>query len=500
MLVQTPFDDVRVREAVQQALPGYLPTQRWFGDKAREIDAVEIVAAFDIPGLAIPAAFAVIEVAFRGGGGVRYGMPLAVNPTHGAGVVCTVTLDGEQAFVRDALLEPGFRAWVLELLIAADARQTGAGRLLIDRPERNRLRLEKLRSAASRVLGAEQSNSSLVFGNDVFVKLFRRLQPGVNPDVELTRFLTVKAGFEHTPPVLGSIAYESPEGDSTVVAVAQEFVESVGDGWAFVIAMLERHIGAGESPNSGAESKEVARRLGEITAHMHLALARDPWDDELAPESIRMDDTERWRAGYLEMLDAVAAGIRRAQSTMEPRTAELAGAFLELSSGLRGRAEAFDRLLGRAKTRVHGDYHLGQLLCTADRDFAVIDFEGEPQRPIAERRLKTSPLKDVAGMLRSFAYARGTVAAKLDAENDGRAADLVGWERLMRTDFLDAYLRTAAGGGATFLPSSPADIQAAVAAWELDKAVYEVQYELNNRPEWLWIPLSGMLKYGTPDS
>jgi maltose alpha-D-glucosyltransferase/alpha-amylase len=178
----------------------------------------------------------------------------------------------------------------------------------------------------------------------------------------------------------------------------------------------------------------------------------------------------------------------------------MADAFLAIAPGLESRASGFDRLIGRAKTRVHGDYHLGQTLRTQGGNFIVLDFEGEPQRSIEERRRKTSPLKDVAGMLRSFSYARGTSTPWLSPGSVVLHADLVNWERGIRDAFLATYISTVADGGGSFLPESAEDMSTALSAWELDKAAYEVLYELNNRPDWLWIPLAAMIKYGAPDS
>jgi maltose alpha-D-glucosyltransferase/alpha-amylase len=284
-----------------------------------------------------------------------------------------------------------------------------------------------------------------------------------------------------------------------VVAAAQAFVKSSGDGWNFVLDLLRRHLSDESSDALLEVSIPVARRLGQVTAGMHLALASDPWSPDLAPEVILGDDAARWSADYLSMLDTITAEIRRIADRLDARLAELAATYLGLAPGLRKRTIGFERLIGRQKIRVHGDYHLGQLLHRIDGDFAVIDFEGEPQRTIEERRRKTSPLKDVAGMLRSFSYARGTATGWLSESGGLLASDLVAWERTMRREFLQAYVTVANTRGANLLPASSSDLQSAVSAWELDKAVYEVQYELNNRPDWLWIPLSAMLKQSEPD-
>jgi trehalose synthase-fused probable maltokinase len=488
----------RVNRRLAEALPSYLPARRWFGDKARTITRVEVIASFPIDELGKPAAFNVIEVSFGDGNPARYVLPVVIDANSSAGPDVIATLETGES-VRDALTEPDFRSWMLELLIDGSDRVAGAGRLEIDALAASTALLTEAGDLPSRVLGVEQSNSSIVYGATAFIKLFRRLQPGINPDLELTRFLTAKSAFANVPAYLGAITYRSPEGEQTVVAVAQAFVDAVGDGWSFVLDLLRSHLDDAGDREFLAESTSVARRLGEITAEMHVALTADPWSQDLAPEPVRQDDVERWSRDYLEMLDLVVAGIERTSGSIDGQTQELVDAFLRLAPGLRARTAGFDRLLGRAKTRVHGDYHLGQTLRTSAGDFAVIDFEGEPQRTITERRRKTSPLKDVAGMLRSFSYARGTAHQWLREGQGLMPSDLVAWERMVRQAFIDAYVQTARANGAAFLPKTDADLDAALRAWELDKAVYEVQYELNNRPDWLWIPLSAMIKQGEPD-
>jgi maltose alpha-D-glucosyltransferase/alpha-amylase len=218
----------------------------------------------------------------------------------------------------------------------------------------------------------------------------------------------------------------------------------------------------------------------------------------MAPEPIRRADAERWSADYLAVLDRAKEAVTAYFDHFSPETQEIARLYLRCSPGLTKRNQGFYELIGSSKIRVHGDYHLGQTLRTIDDEFVVIDFEGEPQRTIEERRRKTSPLKDVAGMLRSFSYSRGTASTWITPESALTAADLAIWEREMRRAFLAGYELTARGSGASFLPESKEDFHEALAAWELDKAAYEVLYEINNRPNWLWIPLSGMLKWCEP--
>jgi maltose alpha-D-glucosyltransferase/alpha-amylase len=231
---------------------------------------------------------------------------------------------------------------------------------------------------------------------------------------------------------------------------------------------------------------------------MHLALASAHDDPALAPEQIRPEDAAAWQRACAGAVAATARALESVAAHQPRQTRELIDAFVSLTPRLIDQTAGFERLIGRTKTRVHGDYHLGQTLRTATGDFVILDFEGEPQRPIGERRAKTSPLKDVAGMLRSFGYARGAAerqALERDDSADLDRSELIAWERAARRAFLDSYLAESRRGGATYLPTSDDDIRQALAAWELDKALYEVNYEINNRPDWLALPLTATLKH-----
>jgi maltose alpha-D-glucosyltransferase/alpha-amylase len=272
--------------------------------------------------------------------------------------------------------------------------------------------------------------------------------------------------------------------------MVQPFVRSLGDGWS---VMLDR-LGDLRADRDGGLAIELARHLGTRTAQLHLALASDPTDPAFASERIGPGDIRRWSD---ELSVALARTIGDLHDRAADLSADLARDIRRLrpdDPGFAARRAGFGALLGVAKTRVHGDYHLGQTLVTPDGDVVLLDFEGEPARPLEERRQKTSPLKDVAGMLRSFGYARAATARAgrepLSSEMSDRLAR---WEGEARRAFVEAYLAETRPAGAAFVPSDDAAFAAAVAAWELDKAVYEVNYELSNRPDWLDLPLSTLV-------
>lgn len=344
----------------------------------------------------------------------------------------------------------------------------------------------------ARTLSVEQSNSSVRFDDAALVKIFRRLQPGVNPEIELTQFLTERTDFRNAPALLGWLVYQPNDGEVTAIAVAQSFVSAIGDGWSTTLDELRALDAAAQHERPAIENHSLGliRQLGLRTAQMHLALGSDPWAPDLAPERITVADVDAWRDSFVALLHRVSMALDRFEPTDE-RAADLKRAFNQAKPRIEQQTAGLERLIGALKMRVHGDYHLGQTLQTKDGDWYVLDFEGEPRRSLAERRAKTSPLKDVAGMLRSFSYARGTA----ERDSDADAAELVIWERGARTAFLTGYLDEARAHHASFLPIADEEFRFALNAWELDKAIYEIDYELNNRPNWLWLPLSAAVKF-----
>jgi len=316
----------------------------------------------------------------------------------------------------------------------------------------------------------EQSNTSIRYGDALILKLFRRLQFGPNPDVEVGRFLTEQSQFRGTPAVVGSLDYLSPDGQQASLALLQRFEPNRGDAWTTTLRRL-RAVLDGESL---AESVDAMARLGQTTAELHLALASGSGDFSAEPIDAR--DLEVWR-------QAIHDEVRTAADALAQRNIDVdARALLQ-------RADGIARLTGALKTRHHGDYHLGQVLERDDGSFAIIDFEGEPSKPLLQRREKRSPLRDVAGMLRSFDYARNAALRAGDPSDPPRIRKADQWYQAAREAFLDTYQRAIEQVTRDLLPP---DIAGPLAALELEKAAYEVLYELNNRPEWLPIPLAAL--------
>jgi maltose alpha-D-glucosyltransferase/alpha-amylase len=347
-----------------------------------------------------------------------------------------------------------------------------------------------------RRLSADQSNTSLVIGDEVVLKLYRRVQPGVQPELEVARFLAA-AGFSATPPLLGWIEHESAAGEHTALAVAQAFVRNQGDAWGFALDLLRRELDTiaalpGDQAPDPADIFESYRRyavvLGTRTADLHRAFAAPTDDPAFAAEPFSADD-----------LDAAVEDARRwagrAFAALERLPEDgAARALLARRAEVEAALSAAAPPPGALKTRIHGDFHLGQVL-VVQKDVVIVDFEGEPSRPADERRAKASPLRDVAGMLRSFSYAAETAARDIAArwpERAQRAAEAAEtWRRLAADEYLATYDRALAGSPARL--ADPDARRALLRLFLLSKALYEIDYEASNRPDWIGIPVRGVL-------
>jgi predicted trehalose synthase len=412
------------------ALAGWIAGQRWFAGKTRRIASVALEDGVALGGATLWLA----RVTLDDGAAERYALPLR---------------DG--ATPQDALDDPIFCRALLELTLAG-GRAAGARGEVVGSP--TRARPAEVAALAPRRLTGEQSNSSIIFGDALILKHFRRLAAGANPDVEITRFLTERTGFSHTPRLAGSLEYRDAEG-AWAVAMVQELVRDGRDGWRWLLDRLR--AGDGALPS--------LVRLGRSTAALHLALASDARDPAFSPERITPADLAAWSDGVQRQLDAARAALGG-----------------RLPDGVAGRIDGagLGGLVGAVKSRHHGDFHLGQtLVVRGGEDWALIDFEGEPLRPLAERRRKHTPLRDVAGLLRSLGYAAASVTPP------------AGWEEAARRAFLDGYRDGA--GAAPFLPGGDAAFTRALAVLEIEKAAYEIVYEANNRPDWVAIPVRGLV-------
>jgi maltose alpha-D-glucosyltransferase/alpha-amylase len=513
-------------------LPEYLPKQRWFAGKSRTIKATKIVDWAELE--ASRSALALVKVRFEDGMSDTYQLPLAMTfgdvgeeleravPNAG---VAAIVLKSVGGLLHDGALDDKTCTVLFSLIENARTLEAHKGHIQCTR---GKVFQDILGSGETslqvRPGSAEQSNTSILFGDRFILKVFRRLQPGPNPDCEIGRYLTEKTNFNRIPPFAGMIEYSPASGaETTVLAMLQGLVANEGDGWKWTVEELERYYetsaavtfpenASGELGDplelSARPTSQLARdhvgiyldaaaTLGRRTAELHLALASPTDDPAFAPEPLTADDLQALLADVQAQAVQVFDVLKERVSQLPDETIEIAASVLSR------RRRILDHLgtlkfesLRTQKFRIHGDYHLGQVL-RVKTDFVILDFEGEPARSLASRRSKQSPLKDVAGMLRSFSYAAyGTLINYTARHPEDLArlepwADL--WERFASAEFLRAYRDTALG--ADFLPASDADFQKLLDLFLLDKALYEILYEMNSRPAWVRIPMLGMMSF-----
>ncbi|HET9853795.1 MAG TPA: hypothetical protein VFR53_01975 [Methylomirabilota bacterium] len=448
-------------------LARFLIRQRWFAAKTRGVAAVEVLdwAVLDPDG-----PFVLLLLAVDGD---PYYVPVTVS-ADAAPEVAIAHADADA--VVDAHDDPRFGRRVLAAIASGLSLDGRRGRFAL-RPTAGWAFPANPDVLATRRLTGEQSNTSVVIG-DLVLKSLRRPPPGLNPDLEITRFLTTRTAFRHVPRLAGWAEYAGA-GEPATLAVLQEFVPNAGDGWTHVVSALARR-GADVARGSDPLLDEVWR-LGEITGGLHAALASDDHDPDFRPEPVGREDVVRW-AGEIgrELAAPDVHGRLGAPAGQAPDAVARALAALD------GLADA------TVKLRVHGDYHLGQVLKTPD-GFVIIDFEGEPARPLAERRRKQPALRDVAGMLRSLSYAAHAVAFRRpEPERTAALVALTAWEAQARDAFLTGYLGQVAESPVPLVPATAEALRSAVAPFELQKAAYELRYELDNRPDWVAIPLAGI--------
>ncbi len=489
----------------------FVQQQRWFGGKGKPLADIRLFDAIVLSAGTDRCLLAFLVVEYRGGATERYAMPLCVRPRHGpddAKALVQITGAPTQEWICDATGDA--QTWLRLYEGVAQSRElAGQSGCLLGRamPEGRGELAQAVREV--KVLSAEQSNTSVIFDRRVILKLIRKQDAGINPDSEVLEFLSTQTTCRDVPELLGVMAYEdggAEDAQPVTVAVIQRFVPNVGDGWTYTLSHLGTLLdegGKAVTEGGGNLSKTVAsisgqflaqlKRLGEITGGLHLALASRSDQKAFRPESISAQDVESWQAGMVKELASISQDLRALQPAQQAALGLSASDVNRLESSCRARFDDL-RLLARAKSakiRHHGDYHLGQVLKTED-GFVVIDFEGEPARPLEQRRTKVCPLKDVAGMLRSFNYA---AHAALKRRENASAADvslIKEWEGAARTAFLDGYRSVAKPGMAVFLPATWEEVLRVMEVYELDKALYELRYEMRNRPDWLAIPMAGI--------
>jgi maltose alpha-D-glucosyltransferase/alpha-amylase len=517
--------DGGLRSIVERhALVPFLQRQRWFGGKARPLAAARFIDWALLRNGPTPAFLTLVETEFQDGGRDRYLLPLATangsdaqlfGHEHAGAAVARIT-GARKGLVFDGLFDDDVCEKLLGILQESRelpmrrGRVIGTARPLPPGPEPLRPIVRAL----------DHSNSSILFDKRVILKLFRRLETGPHPDVEMSEFLA-SHGFTRVPPAGGHMTYLRDGQEPTSLAMLHLYVYNQGNGWQVTIEELGRYFeqaltrpplrpGAAVDVGTAADREgppaEVAEAigayltlaevLGRRTGELHVEFAEAEANAAFTPEPYSADDLAGETATMLANAEKQLALLEASLQRLDERRQELARSLLARRDDLLRPFHDLQQLRDvGVRIRVHGDYHLGQVLVT-EGDIMIIDFEGEPSRSLAERRAKSSPLRDVAGMLQSFTYAAltGLGAATLtrpdDVERLAPWAQL--WETWVAKTFLQAYVSATRHG--SFLPSSSEHFEEMLAVFVLDKALYELGYELNNRPDWVHIPLAGLLR------
>jgi trehalose synthase-fused probable maltokinase len=446
-----------------ERLHEWIVEQRWFASKSRQVSGFEVLQAVTLRDEEPRLVLALVSAKFPAGTHDLYQLPLGLRRAE-EGWTEGVIQQGAEWTVYDALVDPVHARELLERI-----RATGEAAL-----EDGAINFRSTNGASGREaggdvrpMGVEQSNSSMVFGDSLVLKSFRRLEPGVNPELELLRFLQSR-GFESIAPLAGWYEYEGKLVESTL-GILQGFLAGAKNGWELALEEV------GTAPERFLERLGA---LGEVTGQMHSALGSDAGDPAFAPEDPGPESISLITATVDEEIDRIFVDLPEDDERLAPivgRAQDIRERLSQLSQiGVSGRL-----------IRTHGDYHLGQVMLT-ERGWVVLDFEGEPARPLPERRQKRSPLRDVAGMLRSFAY----VASGAELLGAGKPPP-EGWEQQAREAFLEGYFRAVEP---SLLPPGQGAVEKLLSVFEMEKAVYELQYELNNRPDWVSIPVASIAR------
>lgn len=535
----------KTRNHLELLLSEYMRPRRWFRGKAKRIRSLEIVdelaIRFDTDSRAY---LTLVRFSYIDGESETYVLPLTYTgkpervdqlleeAPHAA---VTRLRPGDapdsEGLLYDAMIEPDFSQALLGLMTGRRRRVRGVGgRIVAATTSEYREIVAEYDDGhdqpQARVLNVEQSNTSVAFGDRLLLKLYRRLDEGESLDFEVGRFLA-RRGFEHTPRIAGAIQYHTDGREPATLALLQEYIPNEGDAWDFTLDSLGRYFEqvlarGGTAPDTfvsadalieratGDEIPDPVRELlgaylesagliGRRTAKMHTVLAGAPEAPDFAAEPFSALYQRSLYQSMRNLTGQVFPELGRYRARLEEPIREPANRVFRERDAVLGR---FRSLVGNkidtVRIRCHGDYHLGQLLYTGN-NFVITDFEGEPARPLSERRLKRSPLRDVAGMLRSFHYAAYTSLFVQEAHGVAREDEIAAiepwarfWYGWASTEFLRNYLQLARPAG--LLPDHPEKLSILLDAYLLEKAVYEVGYEINNRPDWLIIPLHGILQ------
>ncbi|MGA1841455.1 MAG: maltose alpha-D-glucosyltransferase [bacterium] len=526
--------EVEAREKLEQhILKTYLQKSRWFGGKGRTIRNIRIMEmapvicrVFDSPYLLM------LKVYYNEGSPETYFMPLAfaVNDEARAiqhdfpqGIIAHMKAGEEEGILYDGAFSKEVHQILFDQIRRRKKIKTQSGEFIAYPHKRFHGSFrDKEISTHSSVLGAEQSNTSILYKNAFILKMYRKLEEGIHPDAEITRVLTEKANFPYSPPFAGAIEYRRPDSEPVFIGLLQTFVPNEGDAWQFTLDQVRKYYErilykkseiktipqisnglSGKDPKeafpflyelTGPFYSEMVRLLGQRTGELHLALYSQNDDPAFTPEPFSLLYQRSVFQSMRSLARKVFQLLRENMKNISKRFEEDASEVLNAENKILSRfSKILEKKISSEKIRIHGDYHLGQVLFTG-KDFVIIDFEGEPAVALSERRLKRSPLRDVAGMVRSFHYAAqvGFLQYSFMYQSDIPFLEpwIKVWYQYVISLFLRSYIHTVKD--APFLPGNEEEFNILFDAFLLQKAVYELGYELNNRPDWIMIPIKGI--------
>ena len=492
----------------------YLRSRRWFAAKAERVKDVSFALLATWKAAGRNWTLALIDVELESGEVQRYFQPLTIawetreqDPleTFGAFAIAKVRRKDRVGILYGAFGNPEFSRALARAMGEAAEVELGPGRLRFSKTSL----YPALATAVDeevRLPGLEQSNTGVFFGNRLFLKAYRQMRPGINPEYEVGRFLTEAAPYPHIAPIVGAVEYLEPGGEPVTLAILQKYVENQGDLWTHTLEHLRRILSlpangqqaGGPSTEAAAAQVQSARMelLGRRVAELHHAFCAETGDPAFDPEPLLKTDAVLWKKVVLDEAQRTFAAAAKSRDTL-PEAART-----QVDMLLAARARLVERIgriefefAGVLKTRYHGDLHLGQVLVVQD-DFVIVDFEGEPARALDERRRKASVLRDVAGMLRSISYAARAAELRREPRADAASGKTQGiletWERDAARAFLAGYRKAAAGLAS--LPADKASFGAMLDLFMMEKALYEFRYEMDHRPDWISIPLRGLME------
>jgi maltose alpha-D-glucosyltransferase / alpha-amylase len=521
---------VLIDQLENNILPEYLMRMRWFGGKSRVIESIHVVSHVSMPLPESHVIFTVIQVSYQSGLPEMYHLPLGYATAHLAykmlencsqAVLAKIKAAGEEGILYDAIYGLDLQSAIIYNLSVQTTLPVANGEIRFSGNKTLQSYIAQHEKIKPRILSGEQSNTSVIYDNAFFLKLYRKVDAAVNPDVEISHYLTDSVNFTHIPAFIGTMEWKTENG-SMVLAMMQQLIENNTDSWTYILDRLDNyyerilaisdlrgpydlrgsfteplkyeHVPEHVKNLHEGQLVESIRLLGKRTAEMHIALAMGRTNPDFKPEEYSLHYQRSLYAGLQSLVRATFDNLLRNMEQLPENVQHEAQEVLQMKGEILAKfKEIYKRKISVDKIRIHGDYHLGQVLFTG-KDFIITDFEGEPARTYSERRLKRSALRDVAGMLRSFHYA---AYASLFLDTQIRKEDIQKlmpfaeqWYHYTGGFFMDAYLQNT--HGAKFIPAGKEDLDILLTTFLLEKSIYELNYELNNRPNWVIIPLRGI--------